>query len=234
MSAVQTRPRYSVPTFCRRSAAVLPVLLLHGVLLGLLMQSRPEHREIKTETKPPMAVRFIEVAAPNAPATPTALRAPDERTQPTQLKPQPPLVTAPAITAATPDTTPQAASTESAITQALSRTDTAPIAVAPPRPASAPLNLSLPSGSGTRPAARSPASLATQDIRANSERVNFAEKLAQELGSDNRRTEENLGNGSIRVRSGADCVVVVESRAGQLDAMGQTSRPAPRGVKPCK
>ncbi len=108
----------------------------------------------------------------------------------------------------------------------------APTAISPP--SVAPLDLTLRRSASSPTTARNPASLATQDSRANSERTSFGEKLAQDLGSESRSTEENLGDGRIRFRSGADCVIVQESRSGQLDPMGQATRPAPRVVKACK
>ena len=233
MPPVPSTPRFSIPDIRSRNPtvlAVLPVLLLHGVLLGLLMQSRPERSAAKFESKPPMAVRFISAAA----ITPPAPHTPEERTTPLESRIQPARVVSRTLTTEATEATAQLASPDAAITLTPNRTDSAPLAAAPPSPASAPLDLRLPGGAGTRPAVRSPASLATQDSRANSERVNFGEKLAQDLGSDNRRTEENLGDGRVRIRSGSDCVIAVESRAGQLDPVGQTSRPAPRGIKPCK
>ena len=230
MPAVPSTLRLLVLALQRRSAAVLLVLLLHGGLLFMLMQSRPERLVANNKAQPPMAVRYIEAAA-NAQA---ALRQPDEPTERAERKLRPARSISRAITSGPTDATPQLALPNAAITLPSERTNTAPDAPAQAGPAFAPLNLTLPSSAGARTSAPSPASLATQDIRANTERVNFGEKLAQDLGSDNRRTEENLGDGRVRIRSGTDCVIAVESRAGQLDPMAQTSRPSPRGVKPCK
>jgi hypothetical protein len=215
----------------RRAAVVLPVLLLHVALLWLLTQARPDRAGvISAQVTQPMLLRWIEAVTtlpPLTPAPPFPAK-PATETAPTQ----PPRVVSRAITQAAPSST--SVTPQSEAVAATTPADISPTPAAAAPPTVAPLDLTLRRSASSPPSTRSPASMAAQDSRANSERANFGDKLAQDLGSDRRSTEENLGDGRIRFRSGADCVIVHESRAGQLDPMSQTTRPAPRGAKACK
>jgi hypothetical protein len=215
----------------RRAAVLLPVLVLHLLMLWLLTQARPERYDAKSAlARQPMVLRWIEAVVIVPPASPSTSVKSVPETSPTQ----PPRVVTRAITQAAPTANPWTPLPQAeAITAPASTPELAPTSTESARPTTAPLDLNLRRSASSPPSVRSLASQATQDSRANSERTSFGEKLAEALGSDNRRTEENLGDGRIRFRSAADCVVVHESRAGQLDPMGQTSRPAPRGAKAC-
>lgn len=216
----------------RRAAALLPVLLLHAVLLWLLTQAHPERFDPKGAlTSQPMVSRWVQAAVIFAPASLSAsMKAVPEPSQTAPPRVATRAITKTAATLNSPILLPQAA----AITAPASTAEVASQATESARPSAAPLDLNLRRGTSSPSSVRAPASLATRDSRANSEHATFGEKLAEALGSDNRSTEENLGDGRIRFRSGADCVIVEESRAGQLDPMSQTSRPAPRAVKSCK
>jgi hypothetical protein len=218
----------SAPAVGRRAAIVVPVLLLHIALLWLLTQAHPERAGVASAlAAKPMVMRWIEAVTSVPPLPPAAVKPAPEIAQT-----QPPRITSKAVIQSAPISTSAAPPSEAVV--APTTTDVAPAPTATSPPLVGPLDLTLRRSASSVPLTRSPASLATQDSRANSERASFGEKLAQDLGSDSRSTEENLGDGRIRFRSGADCVIVHESRAGQLDPMSQTTRPAPRGVKACK
>jgi hypothetical protein len=237
MPAVQTSLSLSLSrslsppafTLSRRTALVFPVLVLHGALLWLLLQAQPQRRDRADD---PSATRTVllrwitpEAKVPVLQAPPAAETARREEKAP---RPR-------AVSRAITSNAPPAPTAEFAYPQpAPMPVATTPATAETSQPTATPLDLRLPRGTTSSAAAKSPASLATQDRRANNERLNFGEKLAEALGSDGRRTEENLGDGRIRFRSGADCVEAHESRAGQLDPMSQTTRPAPRGAKACK
>jgi hypothetical protein len=239
MRAVQSPLSTNAPVLFRRAAIVLPVLLLHVVLLWLLKQGHPERSDSKrAPIAQPMFLRWIESAvtaapdaSPAAPAVPRVVPTPDRNPAPAVMS-RPVNPTPLTANSATPSTE-SAASRPPGVATELAP-EVTPANAETPRPLAAPLDLRLPRAATTMPSTRTLASLATRDSRANSERVGVGEKLAEALGSDQRRTEENLGDGRVRLRSGADCVIAEESRAGQLDPMSQTTRPAPRGVKPCK
>jgi hypothetical protein len=235
MPAVQMLLSPAVPARslaqARRAAFVVPVLLLHVALLWLLTQAHPDRSDLASaQATKPMVLRWIEAVTPSPRVQPAPVR-PSSEAAPAQ----PPRVVSRAITQAAPNSTSVTQPSESVAAPTTTDITPAPTATTTPSPATiAPLDLTLRRGVGSASSMRSPASLATQDSRANTARAAFGEKLAEALGSEGRSSEENLGDGRIRLRSAADCVIVVESRAGQLDPMSQTSRPAPRGVKPCK
>jgi hypothetical protein len=217
----------SAPAIGRRAAIVVPVLLLHIALLWLLTQAQPERAGVASAPTKPMVLRWIE-AVTSDPPLPAAAVKPAPKTAQVQT----PRMAAKAVIQSAPTSISATPPSETVLAPTTTEITPPPTATLPP--AVAPLDLTLRRSASSPTSARSPASLATQDSRANSERASFGEKLAQDLGSDSRRTEENLGDGRIRFRSGADCVIVYESRAGQLDPMSQTTRPAPRGAKACK
>ena len=235
MPAVRTHPSSSALALFRRAAVVVPVLLLHVMLLWLLTQSRPERADVKAaQATVPMALRWIETEVTALPRRlPKAVPDPE----PNKAAVRAPRQVSRAITTATSNSNsltslPPAVETSQRPDSAALAPEAA--AASSSRPGPATLDLRLPRGTAAVPPPPRPSSLATQDGRANSARPSFGEKLAEALGSDDRRTEEGWGDGRIRIRQGADCVIVEESRAGQLDPMSQTTRPSPRGVKPCK
>ena len=228
---VQTDPSSAANALLRRAVVGVPVLLLHLMLLWLLTQSRPQRSGLNgAQATQPMLLRWIE---PAVTALPQILR----NQEPTQAASQTPhqvrlAITKAATNTAPPTPWPQTTGTSPPADAAEISPEAAAANPSPPPPA--PLDLRLPRGTAVAPPAQRPSSLATQDARANSARLSFGEKLADAMGSDDRLTEEDWGDGRIRIRRGADCVIAQESRAGQLDPMGQSTRPAPRGVKPCK
>jgi hypothetical protein len=231
MPAVQTLlspTTPALPALRRRAAVVVPVLLLHVALLWLLTQAHPDRSDAASaQATKPMVLRWIDAVT----TVPPLAAKPVPEAAPTQ----PPRVVSRAITQAAPNPTSLTQPSQAvAVPLPSISTDISPTPAAAAPATVAPLDLTLRRSASSPPSTRSPASLATQDSRANSERANFGDKLAQDLGSEGRRTEENLGDGRIRFRSGADCVVTHESRAGQLDPMSQTTRPAPRGAKACQ
>ena len=218
----------SAPAMGRRAAIVVPVLLLHVALLWLLTQAHPKGVGVASApVTQPMVLRWTQAVTSLDPLPPAAVK-PAPQPAPTQ----PPRVATSAVIQSAPIST--SASPTSEAVAAPTATDITPPPSATAPPTVAPLDLTLRRGASPAPMSRSPASLATQDSRANSERASFGDRLADALGGSETRSEENLGDGRIRLRSGADCVIVQESRAGQLDPMSQTTRPAPRAVKPCK
>ena len=216
----------------RRAAFVVPVLLLHVALLWLLTHAHPERARVpKAQGTKPMLLRWSEAVT----SIPPVQRPPKAAPVPGNAPIQPPRFATRSITPALPSPTSAAQPVETVGAPIpLDITPASTAATASSSPTVASLDLTLRRSASSPSLTRSRASLATQDSRGNTEGTSFGEKLADALGSDERRTEENLGDGRIRLRSGAGCVIVQESRAGQLDPMGQTTRPAARGVKPCR
>lgn len=88
--------------------------------------------------------------------------------------------------------------------------------VAPP-----PLNLQLPRGASAPWRQRSPA---LEDSRVLSPAQTLEHRLGQALAGNGPWQTERLDNDRLRLRRGAECVMVVRSRAGQLDLGGGAFR----------
>lgn len=91
----------------------------------------------------------------------------------------------------------------------------------------APLRLELPAARGAIP---SPARQAVELQAGGQPRLSAEGRLARRLEAT--WTEENLGDGRIRLRRGDDCVILKETTASQLDPWNNRG-PAPRGASPC-
>ncbi len=94
----------------------------------------------------------------------------------------------------------------------------------PPRP----LDLTLPRGYATRPGARNPA---IDDPRANTARTAPEQRMTAAL--DTRVIEEDLGDGRRRFRQGDKCVIVRQSRIGQLMPFNDAAARSPSLVGAC-
>ena len=170
-------------------------------------------------------MRFVPLAPAKPPAPPTTTPAVSAAARPVGARPR--FEPAPIRAVAPAGATTPSAEAAGAIAAA----------VGPDSPASAPPNSSA-LDLTVRPdfAARGqPPNPALDDPRANAARLDLAARMAATLGSDARVTEENLGDGRRRLRSGATCVIVTPSRAGQLDPFGQPAQrgSAPSLVSPC-
>jgi hypothetical protein len=188
-------------TITGRAAAVLPVLLLHLALLWLLVQSHPSRVNlIGAPTRQPMVLLWVEAAkllpALPVPTLPEALP---------ETAPWPPSravsrsITSMATAAISITQPPEATALQSPsrVTQITPETPAISPPPAPNTSSATPLDLTLRRSASSPALSRSAASFATQDSRANSEHVGFGEKLAEALGSAERRSEENLGDGRI-------------------------------------
>jgi len=194
---------------------ILFVVALMHLLLYLLLKSSMHVAPTRMAT--PRTVTLTLTPAPQVASPPTppmdgkapirwgAARAP--------RIPEP--ITAPAVSS---DARPVAESAASHdLPQAISRpagpTDAAPSSEVPASQPPPSLNLRLRPGFATQPGAGQPA---LDDPRANPHRLTAAERMAATLGTDDRVTEENLGGGRRRIRRGNKCVIVSQSRIGEL------------------
>jgi hypothetical protein len=84
-----------------------------------------------------------------------------------------------------------------------------------------PLNLQLPRGASAPWRQRNPA---LEDARVLAPAPTLERRLAQAMGGDGQWQTERLDNDRLRLRRGAECVMVVRSRAGQLDLGGGAFR----------
>jgi hypothetical protein len=101
-----------------------------------------------------------------------------------------------------------------------------------PTRAPPPLNLNLPrSRPGTAAAPPNPA-LQPGPGRASSIEARL-QRLLGGQGAGGPLTEERLADGSLRLRRGADCVVVRPNRGAVLDPFNQSVSPSPRTVDDC-
>lgn len=80
---------------------------------------------------------------------------------------------------------------------------------------------------------RGSSSEAMIDPRSNTPRPTPADRMAQLLGSDDRRYEEIRPDGSVRIRQGASCFDARLTRATELDAFNSAIHSAPRTISPC-
>lgn len=193
------------------------VIVLHLALYLVLRNSPGWQVRPQTQTSAPRTEVTLRLLPWRDPATvpaapPRPARA--ERTAPSRA---PRAITAAAPPAAGP------LPTESA--QAMTAPAPWPAASQPPRP----LELRLPPGFATRQGARNPA---VDDPRANSARLTTPE---QRMGAtfDTRLVEEDLGEGRRRIRQGANCVVVRQSRIGQLMPFNESAVRTPALVGAC-
>lgn len=223
------------------------VLGVHALLLSLLATSTvspwrrvsgpaPRLTVVQLEALPPPPTKKVDREPARADVPPTA---PRERPQPAATAPTAPTALArpafasparsPAVEQAAPAPSselpalPVASASSAPGTAALGRAASAPAAPAPA------LRLDLPSIRRGDTAA-SPAQQAVERQAGGQPRLNAEARLARRL--ETTWTEENLGDGRIRLRRGEDCVILKETTASQLDPWNNRG-PAPRGASPC-
>jgi len=196
----------------RRYQVALLVIGLHALLLWVLSQTFG-HRLVRTQTgRERLLVRLI-------PTQPRAMRAESVTTRnllPAPISLPPLSIDAPTLTIAPFEQ---------------DKIRAAPIGAAQ-RPAEqqpAPLRLSLPSGAASQ-AARNPA---RDDRRANTPRLDFGERMASDLGTDNSLREAHIDSNGWRIRRGKDCVEVRQTRAAQLDPFNESITQTPGLVSKC-
>ena len=90
------------------------------------------------------------------------------------------------------------------------------------------LNLALPPDPARRANPRNPA---LDDMRGNTARTTLEQRMAGAL--DTRVIEEDFGDGRRRIRRGADCVIVQQSRIGQLMPFNEAAARTPSLVGAC-
>lgn len=95
-----------------------------------------------------------------------------------------------------------------------------------------PLRLDLPAGARHSPGAaeRHPA---LDDARATSPRGSVSDRFARSLGSDTTVREERLGDGSLKIRRGNECVRLTPSRNADVDPMDDRSERMPATASGC-
>lgn len=198
-----------------RAIALLAVIALH-VMLGALMlwvAKRPA-----TKPTPPTRVTLT-----LRPSTLQSAHAPAIRMSPDIAAPSRRI-------AAAPMPRPMVAHSPESITPPLEgRAEAA--ASLPDTPASQPprpLDLTLRRGDVTRPGARHPA---IDDPRANTVRTTPEQRMTATL--DTRVIEEDLGDGRQRFRQGDKCVIVRQSRIGQLRPFDDAAARSPSLVGAC-
>ena len=221
----------------RRSARTLgasAVFALHVLgLVALMAQPRGLDRSPARPVQPPIWLRLLR---PAQPPTPRAAVAPPlaPPVRPTVRPIGRGITVAPALQALTaPATTPSSPAASASESPAATAAPT-PVAANPSATqAAAPLNLDLPRAAS---AAWRQRPLALDDLRANTARATFEEKLAAALGGDGVWQEEKLDNDRTRFRRGNTCVEVQRSREAQLDPTSDRARSLPwqaKAPKPC-
>ena len=225
------------PTPPRRPRAprALPwlVLAVHLAALLLVAQAlRPHERRAAAAPARPLWLRLLPAprqAAPVPPAPEAPVHPPAEPPRPSTgtaaRRPPPPAAPPPSAQAITlPAAEAPALPLHSATTATTS-------AHTPEPPASAPLDLRLPTT--PRPAPPSAAALARDDPRANTPRPGSEERMAKTLGTDLTLRESADPDGTRYFRRGRDCVVARPARESQLNPFNQGARPTPRLVEKC-
>lgn len=203
--------------------ALLCVVALHAGLYALLRRSTGWRLRHATEPAcAPVTLRLLpwrKTLAQRAPAEPEQMPTPANR----------PLTARAAITITPPTST--AVSAVSAVNagravNAQAETSTLPELAASQPPRS--LDLTLPRGYADRPGSRNPA---LDDARAITSRTTPEQRMAAAL--DTRVVEEDLGDGRRRFRQGANCVIVKQSRIGQLMPFNEAAARTPSLVGAC-
>ncbi|MCE2916716.1 MAG: hypothetical protein ACOVOT_07125 [Rubrivivax sp.] len=210
-------PHFQLSTAHRHRLAAAVLAVHAGVGVGVWRLEPWRERGAAIETRPPLTVALIALPQPGpdpaspAPATRRATLAVRAQQEPAiQVPGAALLLTAPALLEA-----PVLPSDN---------------ATAPLRPASQPLDLSLPRETLSGWRRRNPA---LDDPRSNSSRDSFEQRIAAALGGDDRIVEERLADGSVRFRRGASCVIARPNRAETLDPFNKAFSPKPRPVEAC-
>jgi len=198
---------------------LLPLALAH-LLLALWLNGRHLATPRSTPLQALSIVR-LDMETPRPP--PPKLQAPN-------VEPRLPL---PVVVPIDPPRLDDLAPPPNAITP--TQTDTPHSAAAADAARPAPLNLALPSAVPPAPAASQPwRNPALADPRANTQRADYAARMADTLGTDTTLREQQLSNGTVRLRQGTQCVEVSESRIGNIDPFNNSMRPTPRVTHPCR
>lgn len=203
--------------------ALLAVVALHLALLNLLdvprraAFQRPQPARLSVRLLAPAPAERTDRATAPSTRTRTEERVATPRA-PTLAARAPAPIHPPSFAAPLPDSAPNSAE--------------AAAAAGPPGPPASqpPLDLVLPRGYALSPGSRNPA---LADPNANTARPSPGERMAATLGSDRRMVEEDLGAGRRRFRQGAECVIVTESRIGQLLPFNEGATRSPRLATGC-
>ena len=208
-------PKMMPRTRPARWLLLLPLALAH-VLLALWLSGR--HAPAPRGTQP-QALNIVRLDL----ETP---RRPPPRPQPPSVEARLPL---PVVVPIEPPRLEDVAPAPNAITPTQTATPRSAAAADAARPA--PLNLVLPPAQPASQPWRNPA---LADPRANTRRPNYAARMADTLGTDTTLREQELSNGTTRLRQGTECVEVSESRIGNIDPFNNSMRPTPRVAHPCR
>lgn len=218
----------------RPGPAAAVVVLLHLGLLGALLQT-PVWPDREARNPPtPTWLRLLPLPLPavTAPGSDplltatrrlAAIQTPTPTPKPTSAPAPPRRPDAPAASCHPVDTTLFVAPATLPAAPASSAAGT-PAASEAPRP----LNLSLPRNASPD---RHPA---LDDPRSNTPPPTLESRLAEVMGpSDGPITQEQLPDGSLRLRRGTSCAVVRPSRTAMLDPFNLSVSPKPRQVDRC-
>ncbi|WP_320421649.1 hypothetical protein [Roseateles agri] len=194
---------------------LLPLALAH-LLLALWLNGR---HLAASRGAPPQALSIVRLDM----ETP---RPPPPKLQPPSVEARLPL---PVVVPIDPPRLDDAPPPPNAITPTQTATPRSAAAAEAARPA--PLNLALPPAPSASQPWRNPA---LADPRANTQRADYAARMADTLGTDTSLREQQLSNGTTRFRQGTECVEVSESRIGNIDPFNNSMRPTPRVAHPCR
>jgi hypothetical protein len=197
--------------------SALAVAAVHALLGLAMLASRPPPDRSNLPAQPALLVWLL-------PAEVASAQRPAARTEPPST-PVAPLAGTPPRPAPVPVQRPVAAQ---AITLPAASAPQPTLAEAPA--AAAPLQLDLPRTASAPERRRHPG---LDDPRANTPRKTLEARIAGTMGGDDRLVEEMLGDGRLRYRQGADCILVQPSRAALVDPFNQSATPIPRMVGPC-
>ncbi len=207
--------------------ALLCVAGLHLVFLSWL--TRPVAPRKSSPAGVTVTLRLLPLAEPRIERPPVNL--PERRAprKPDPIAPrQPAAITQSNVPTARPAMPANADAITDPATTAAAATEAAPspqpAASQPPRP----LDLNLPRGYSLKPDARNPA---IDDPRATTARLTPEQRMAGAL--DTREIQDRLSDGSLRIRRGAECLIVKPARTGQLFAMDPSAARAPGTVSQC-
>lgn len=236
MVATAAGPRLRLGTG-RQPVLLLVVLGVHALLV-LLMSLAVQSPE-RPASPQRVEVRLLPItptAAPPAPPPPTVERSPPPRKErPERVSIRPPRNDEPRAAApppASPAPRPEPPTAFSAPTVPAAPPPAASQAASPGEQRSArPLDLRLPpSASLSGSAPRSMAQQAVEQQIGGRPTLSAEARLSRRL--ETTWTEENLGDGRIRLRRGNECVILKETVASQLDPWNRAG-PPPRGAGPC-
>lgn len=224
-----------------RPAWLLAVLAGHGLLFWMISLMAPSPARTGTTARVdirllPLTATAVEARMDAAPPQPRPPEPPRGRTLRERAKPP---TAAATVLPLAPLTAPLAAPPGSlAPPSAAAAPPAAPATPPAPAPppaadttAARPLDLRLPpSASRSASAPRSMAQEAVAQQIGGRPALSAEARLSRRL--ETTWTEENLGDGRIRLRRGDECVILSETRGSQLDPWNRAG-PPPRGAGPC-